>query len=78
MCGRQRFVVTLVMFFGITMTCDAAFAKAAHYTCSLPTSASRSSLSRLNSPSLVLVGCGHGRYREPATQKCRGSADIAK
>jgi hypothetical protein len=31
----------------------------------------------VNSPSLVL-GCGHGRYREPATQKCRGPADIAK
>jgi len=28
------------------------------------------------SPSDFLGGCGRGRYRDPATQKCRGPADV--
>jgi hypothetical protein len=27
------------------------------------------------SPSDLLAGCGRGRYRDPATHKCRGPAD---
>jgi len=78
MCGQQRFVVTLVMFLGITMTCGAAFAKGG--TLHLFSSDVRLPIvsEPVNSPSLVLAGCGHGRYREPATQKCRGPADIAR
>ena len=78
MCGQQRFVVTLVMLFAITMACDAAFAKGG--TLHLFSSDVRLPIvsEPANSPSLVLVGCGHGRYREPATQKCRGPADIAR
>ena len=30
------------------------------------------------SPSEFLVGCGRGRYRDPATQKCRGPANIER
>jgi hypothetical protein len=29
-------------------------------------------------PSEFLAGCGHGRYRDPATQKCRGPADVVR
>ena len=28
------------------------------------------------SPSDLLAGCGRGRYRDPATHKCRGPADV--
>ena len=27
-------------------------------------------------PSELLSGCGHGRYRDAATHRCRGPADI--
>ena len=30
------------------------------------------------SPADFLSGCGRGRYRDPATQKCRGPADITQ
>jgi hypothetical protein len=28
------------------------------------------------SPSDLLAGCGRGRYRDPASHRCRGPADI--
>ena len=28
------------------------------------------------SPKDFLAGCGRGRYRDPATQRCRGPADV--
>lgn len=28
------------------------------------------------SPSDLLAGCGRGRYRDPATHRCRGPADV--
>ena len=28
------------------------------------------------SPKDFLAGCGRGRYRDPATHKCRGPADV--
>jgi hypothetical protein len=31
---------------------------------------------RLPPPNEFLSGCGHGRYRDPATHRCRGPADI--
>jgi hypothetical protein len=27
-------------------------------------------------PNDFLAGCGHGRYRDPATHRCRGPADV--
>ena len=78
MCGHQRFVVTLVMLLAVSIPYDAAFAKGG--TLHLFSSDVRLPIvsEPVNSPSLVLAGCGHGRYREPATQKCRGPADIAR
>jgi hypothetical protein len=32
----------------------------------------------LPSPSEFLAGCGRGRYRDPATQRCRGPADVER
>lgn len=38
--------------------------------------AAASALSQRVSASDLLAGCGHGRFRDPATQKCRGPADV--
>ena len=77
MCGHQRFVVPLVILLA-SIAGDAAFAKGG--TLHLFSSDVRLPIvsESVNSPSLVLAGCGHGRYREPTTQKCRGPADIAR
>ena len=78
MCGHQRLVVTHVILLAVSIAYDAAFAKGG--TLHLFSSDVRLSIvsEPVNPPSLVLAGCGHGRYREPATQKCRGPADIAR
>jgi hypothetical protein len=62
----------------ISTACDAAFARggplhlfsseAGHTAVSEP----------VVSPSVVLAGCGRGRYRDSVTQKCRGPADIGR
>jgi hypothetical protein len=36
------------------------------------------SASQLPPPSEFLAGCGHGRYRDRVTQRCRGPADIGR
>ena len=36
------------------------------------------STSQLPAPSEFLAGCGHGRYRDRVTQKCRGPADVRR
>jgi hypothetical protein len=36
------------------------------------------SASQLPSPSEFLAGCGHGRYRDRVTQRCRGPADVGR
>jgi hypothetical protein len=76
MCGHQRVVVQLVLLLAVSIASDAAFARAGplhlfsseahHPTVSGP----------VVSSSLTLAGCGRGRYRDSATQKCRGPADI--
>ena len=79
MCGHQRLVVVpLVTLLGVSIICDGAFAKGG--TLHLFSSDIRLPIvsEPVNSPSLVLAGCGRGRYREVATQKCRGPADIAR
>ena len=66
MCGRQRFVVPLVMLLAVSIACDAAFASTLHLFSSdvrLPIVSEP-----VNSPSLVLAACGRGRYREPTTR----------
>ena len=79
MCGHQRFVVVpLVTLLAVSIVCDAAFAKGGPLHLFSSDTRLPIVFEPVNSPSLVLAGCGRGRYREPATQKCRGPADITR
>jgi hypothetical protein len=69
-----RFLVVLALIVSSSAV-DAAFAKGGvvHLFVTRTPSASQ-----LPSPSEFLAGCGHGRYRDRVTQKCRGPADIGR
>jgi hypothetical protein len=69
-----RFLFGLVLLASSTAL-DTAFAKGGvvHLFVTQTPSASR-----LPSPSAFLAGCGHGRYRDRVTQKCRGPADFGR
>jgi hypothetical protein len=78
MCGCRRLVIPLVLLLTINIASDAAFAKGGplHLFSSEARAATVSE--PVVSPSLVLAGCGRGRYHEPITHKCRGPADIVR
>jgi hypothetical protein len=78
MRGHQLFGVPLVLLLGANIACDAASAKGG--TLHLFSSEARAAIvsEPVVSPSVVLAGCGRGRYREPTTQKCRGPAEIGR
>jgi hypothetical protein len=69
-----RFLVAIVLI-GLSAASDAACAKGGplHLFVSR---AGPPGISRPISPSDLLGGCGRGRYRDPARQKCRGPADV--
>ena len=70
--GRFLFALALIVS---STALDAAFAKGGvlHlFVTHTP------STSQLPSPSEFLAGCGHGRYRDRVTQKCRGPADVGR
>ena len=78
MCGHRRLVVQLVLLLAINIAAEAAFAKGGPLHLFASEARFPSESETVNSPGLVLAGCGRGRYREPTTQKCRGLADIAR
>ena len=72
----ERLLVPLVLL-AVSAAADAACAKGG--TLHLFTSrAGPPVISQPVSPSDILGGCGRGRYRDPASQKCRGPADIRR
>ena len=70
----ERFLFVLVLL-ASSASLDAAFAKGGvvHLFVTHTPPASQ-----LPSPSEFLAGCGHGRYRDRVTQKCRGPADFGR
>ena len=75
--GVERFIVPLVIF-AATVAADAAFAKGGPLHLFNAQRAGSPTTSQPVSPSDFLGGCGRGRYRDPATQKCRGPADVGR
>jgi hypothetical protein len=69
-----RFFIVLAVIISAATT-DAAFAKGGlvHLFVTHPPSASQPPSYRE-----FLAGCGRGRYRDPATQRCRGPADVGR
>jgi hypothetical protein len=68
-------VVALVLLaFGV----DAAFAKGGPLHLFDSQRTNTPTVSRPVPPTEFMSGCGHGRYRDPATQKCRGPADVGR
>ena len=63
-----RFLFALALTFS-SATVDAAFAKGGVVRLFVTHTPSAS---QLPSPSEFLAGCGHGRYRDRVTQRCRG------
>ena len=70
----ERFLFVLVLL-ASSAALDVAFAKGGVLYLFV---AHTPSASQLPSPSQFLAGCGHGRYRDRVTQKCRGPADIGR
>jgi hypothetical protein len=70
----ERFIVPLVLLAGCVVA-EAALAKGGPLHLFVPR-ARPPTISQPVSPSEFLGGCGRGRYRDPATQKCRGPADV--
>jgi hypothetical protein len=72
----ERFIVPLVLI-AISVGPDVAFAKGGPlHLFSSQQAAPNTSQSA--SPNEFLGGCGRGRYRDPATRKCRGPADFGR
>jgi hypothetical protein len=69
-----RFLLVLVLIVS-SATLDEALAKGGVLHLFV---AREPSASQLPSPSEFLAGCGHGRYRDRVTQKCRGPADVRR
>jgi hypothetical protein len=70
----ERFLVPLVLL-AVSAAADATFAKGGPLHL-FTSRAGPPTISQPVSPSDFLGGCGRGRYRDPATQKCRGPADV--
>jgi len=75
-----RFLLPLAVSALTAVTVDAALARGGplHLFSSQSATVSHAGVpspSQL-SPNEFLSGCGHGRYREAATQRCRGPADV--
>jgi hypothetical protein len=73
----MRWLAISLAFVAITATSDAAFAKGGPLHL-FTLRAGPPAASQPVSPSDFLGGCGRARYRDPATQKCRGPADVGK
>jgi hypothetical protein len=75
----RGFLVALALVAAANLTPDAASAKGGTLHLFVSHSAA-SSLAQPPAPgvsaSSLLGGCGHGRYRDPATQRCRGPGDV--
>jgi hypothetical protein len=74
-----RFLLPLIVSRMTIIAVNSALAKGArvpHLESQSPP-VSRAGVPALSvSPSDFLSGCGRGRYRDPATHRCRGPADI--
>jgi hypothetical protein len=75
----RGFLVAVALVVTATLAPEAASAKGG----TLHLFVSHSAASPLAQPlapevsaSTFLAGCGHGRYRDPATQRCRGPGDV--
>jgi hypothetical protein len=68
-------IVALVL---LAVGVDAAFAKGGPLHLFDSQRTNSPTISQPVSPNEFLGGCGRGRYRDPATQKCRGPADFGR
>lgn len=70
----KRFLVPLALL-AVCLAPNAASAKGGTIHLLVPHSTA-STFAHAIPASDVLAGCGHGRYRDPATQRCRGPGDV--
>ena len=77
MCGHQRVVVQLVLLLAVSIASDAAFARGGPLHLFSSEAHHPTVSETVVSTSFVFAGCGRGRYRDSAMQKCRGPADLA-
>jgi hypothetical protein len=73
----ERLIVPLVLL-SVSAAAEAAFAKGGPLHLFSSQRASPPTISEPVSPSNFLGGCGRGRYHDPATQRCRGPADVGR
>jgi hypothetical protein len=75
-----RFLLPLIVSGLTIIAVNSALAKGSrvpHLSTSQSPPVSRAGVPALSlSPNDFLSGCGRGRYRDPATRRCRGPADI--
>jgi hypothetical protein len=75
----RGFLVALALVVAASLSPGAASAKGGTLHLFMSHAAASSlgqSLAPGVSASSLLAGCGHGRYRDPATQRCRGPGDV--
>jgi hypothetical protein len=73
----ERFVVPLILL-AVTSAADTAFAKGGPLHLFTSERTNTPTTAQPASPNEFLTGCCRGRYRDPATQKCRGPADVGR
>jgi hypothetical protein len=73
-----RFLFPLAVSVATAVSVDLAVAGPLHLFDSQKQTASRAGVPTLTLPPAneLLSGCGHGRYRDAATHRCRGPADV--